>query len=261
MQGTWDKILSMFEQYAADSWYIFLLAAALIYLLVTVGKRKVNGVFLILTAVFAFLYLCPFTARIIMKYFIGRSVYWRMMWLLPAVLIIAYAGASFLGILKKHWLQNVLCGVLAAAIILGGTCMYFQGHYSAGENLYKLPAATVPVCDMISEDADANGIAQVKVLVPNELLCYIRQYEASFVMPYGRNAFKYEGLTQNQAGLFSQMSSEEADPETLNMLLKNEGCNYFVWDREDEIRRAEFAEYGYVTVGDVDEYRIYRIEE
>lgn len=139
--------------------------------------------------------------------------------------------------------------------------MYFQGNYSAADNLYKLPAVTVPVCDIIKEDAQANGVEQVKVLVPNELLCSVRQYEASFLMPYGRNAFKYEDLTQNQAGLFSQMSSDEADAETLNMLLKNEKCNYFVWDRTDAERREDFDQLGYVTVGDVNEYRIYRIEE
>lgn len=262
MQKTWDTIVAMYEQYAADSWYLYLLGAALLFLLITCRKRKTNGVWLIAAVLFAVLYLWPVTAGIIMKNFIGRSVYWRMLWVLPAVLIIAFAGASFLGMFKKKWLQNLLCVFLAAAVILGGTCMYFQGNYSAGENLYKLPSATVPLCDMISEDAQANGIDQVKVLVPNQLLCYIRQYEASFLMPYGRNAFKYEDLTQNQAGLFSQMSSEdEADPETLNMLLENEKCNYFVWDRQDEARRMEFADYGYVTVGDVDEYRVYRIEE
>ncbi|MGI6010615.1 MAG: hypothetical protein ACOX8H_03840 [Ruminococcus sp.] len=261
MQETWNTIVAMFEQYIADSWYVYLLGAALLFLLITCRKRKVNGFFLIITLLFALLYFWPVTARIIMKNFIGRSVYWRMLWVLPAILIIAWAGVSFLGMFKKKWMQNALFAFLAAAVILGGTCMYFQGNYSPGENLYKLPAATVPVCDMISEDAEENGIEQVKVLVPNDLLCYIRQYEASFLMPYGRNAFKYEDLTQNQAGLFSQMSSEEgADPETLNMLLKNEKCNYFVWDRQDEERRAEFADFGYVTVGDVDEYRVYRIE-
>lgn len=261
MAKTWDTVISMTEKYVGDSWYLYLLGAAFLALLFLGWKRKESRFWLVLTGVFAFLYLCPVTAGIIIKYFIGRSVYWRMMWLLPTAAMFAYAGASFLGLFRKRWLQNVFGAVLAAVIIAGGTCMYFQGSYSAADNLYKLPAATVPVCDMIKKDAGESGVEQVKVLVPNELLCSIRQYEASFLMPYGRNAFKYENLTQNQAGLFSQMSSDEADSETLNMLLKEEKCNYFVWDRTDEERRAAFDRLGYVTVGDVNEYRVYRIEE
>ena len=59
------------------------------------------------------------------------------MWLLPTAAMFAYAGASFLGLFRKRWLQNVFGAVLAAVIIAGGTCMYFQGNYSAADNLFS----------------------------------------------------------------------------------------------------------------------------
>lgn len=259
MQKIWDITISMYEKYTGDSWQMILLAAALLYLCITLKRRKEQLSFVLISLLFGFVFLCPVTAKIIMKYCIGKSVYWRMLWILPRVCIIAYAGTCVLSDVKKRGIRAAVLLVLCVLIGISGSCIYGKENYSKADNIYKLPAPTVEVCEMISKDAEEQQIGQVKVLVPNPLVCYIRQYDASFLTPYGRNVFKYENLTQNQAGLFSQMSSDEAEPETLNMLLRNEGCNYFVWDRQDETREA-FEDFDFVPVGDVQGYRVFRIE-
>ena len=259
MQKTWDTVISMYEKYMGDSLHMVLLTVAVIYLLVTFRKKKEHLVFVIISLLFGAICFSPVTAKIIMKYCIGRSVYWRMFWILPGVCITAYAGVSWLVSIKKKALRPVLLVLLAAVIGVTGTCIDFNQQYTAADNVYKLPSPTVEICEAIAADSEIQGIEQVKVLVPNQLVCYIRQYDASFLTPYGRNVFRYENLTQNQAGLFSQMSSDEADAATLNMLLRNEGCNYFVWDRLGQTRE-DFEQYDFVPVCDVDDYRVFRIE-
>lgn len=258
MQKTWTTVLEMFEKYTNGSWHIILLAVALLYLLLTIKKKKENVIFIVFSLLFAGLYLCPYTADLIMKNFIGRTVYWRMFWILPSILIIAYAGALFISRFRAKGIQAVLLAVMVTVIGVTGTCVYFQGHYTAKTDLYKLPSPTVSVCRLIKADAMEQGINEVHVVVPNHLVCYIRQYDASFYMPYGRNAFRREDLTQTQAGIFSQMSSDEADAETINHLLREEGINYFVWDRTGQTR-DDFEAMGYVAVGDVKGHRVYRL--
>lgn len=258
MKATFDIVLSMCEKYIGDSWHMILLAAAILYLLITVRRQKEHLLFVLIAVVFGFVFLCPITAKIIMKYCVGKSVYWRMLWVLPAAVIIAYAGATFLGQIRRRKLRPLLLAVMAIVIGLTGSCMYLNGNYAEAANVYKLPYPTAEICDMISADAAEQNVPQVKVTVPNELLCYIRQYDASFLMPYGRNALKLEDLTQNQEGLYAQMNNPDVQAEVLNMHLRTEGCNYLVWNRQDEIRQ-ELEEYGFVPIGDIEEYRIYRI--
>ena len=59
MAKTWDTVISMTEKYVGDSWYLYLLGAAFLALLFLGWKRKESRFWLVLTGVFAFLYLCP----------------------------------------------------------------------------------------------------------------------------------------------------------------------------------------------------------
>ena len=40
MQKTWTTVLEMFEKYTNGSWHIIILAVALLYLLLTIKRRK-----------------------------------------------------------------------------------------------------------------------------------------------------------------------------------------------------------------------------
>ena len=98
---TQEIISQMYNKYTGNSFHMVLMAIAIIYLLVTARKRKENIVFLVFTLLFTLLYCWSFTAKILQN-LIGYLVYWRMFWLLPEILVIAFAGASLLGHLKKY---------------------------------------------------------------------------------------------------------------------------------------------------------------
>lgn len=130
MQKTWTTVLEMFEKYTNGSWHIILLAVALLYLLLTIKKKKENVIFIVFSLLFAGLYLCPYTADLIMKNFIGRSVYWRMFWILPSILIIAYAGALFISRFRAKGIQAVLLAVMVT--VIGANSLLLQGLGSVG---------------------------------------------------------------------------------------------------------------------------------
>ena len=81
--------------YIGDSWQYGLFLAALLYLLFSKEEKKTKRFFVSYTIVFLVVFFCPITAKIIMDYCIGQSVYWRMLWLLPIPLFIAVAGTKF----------------------------------------------------------------------------------------------------------------------------------------------------------------------
>ena len=74
-----------------NGFYVYLLLAACLYFLVFGRKKERSRILSGYIVVFLAVFFCPVTAYIIQKC-IGRSVYWRVLWILPAVPLIAYAG-------------------------------------------------------------------------------------------------------------------------------------------------------------------------
>ena len=52
MQKTWTTVLEMFEKYTNGSWHIIILAVALLYLLLTIKKKKENVIFIVFSLLF-----------------------------------------------------------------------------------------------------------------------------------------------------------------------------------------------------------------
>ena len=59
-------------------------------------KKNIKNSLQDISILFVILYFCPVTAKIIMKYCVEEQVYWRMLWLLPIPLVLAYAGVQLI---------------------------------------------------------------------------------------------------------------------------------------------------------------------
>lgn len=80
--------------YIGSGWHYLLFAAALLFLILKRDDKENRKWLVGYTLLFAAVYICPLTARIIMKYCIGGFVYWRMFWILPTSVIVAYVAVS-----------------------------------------------------------------------------------------------------------------------------------------------------------------------
>lgn len=203
------------------------------------------------------IFFFPLTAKIIVEYCIGSNVYWRMFWILPFPLVTAYAFALALKQVPSGWKRGIFIFFTMAVIMVTGTSIY-PHYFSKAENIYKIPQNAVDVCQIVNEDAKENQTAEKKVIVPNELLSYIRQYDGSIQMPYGRNALKNEKFqNKNVKRIFELMSSPETDFETLAEYAKREACNYLVYPVH-ETADKKLQELGYERIGENGVYCVYR---
>lgn len=258
MERNLKTALNMYEKYVGNGLHLFLLAGALIVLLFFRKSNKAKIVFWLYTVLFTVIYACPLTAGVIIKFFIGRSVYWRMFWALPSVLITAFAFVCVLEQLSRKWLRAVVFAVLAITIGVTGSFVLTGHNFTQASNIYKLPWEVPYVCEAISKDAKEQNVEKIKVVVPNDLLCYIRQYDAGFYMPYGRNALRSSKLADNIKDLLGEMNAENPDYAYLDNLLNEEGCSYLVWKGNADYD-IPFGELGYQFIESVSEYRVYRI--
>lgn len=105
--------------------------------------------------------------------------------------------------------QAVRIVVLVAAlgtIALSGQKIYSKATFTEAENEYKLPQAALDVADIL---AGAGISWKVRSVVPNELLCYIRQYRCDIGLFYGRNVGGFiSGIGDDEVAMYQQMCQE-----------------------------------------------------
>ena len=114
----------------------------------------VQAAFVGYTGVFFIIYLFPVTAKIIMDFCIGELVYWRMLWLLPIPVILAYVCTRIWGRMKSRTAKGASLAVMALLLILSGKCVYGgDTPYQKAGNLFKIPPEVCWTCDLIRQNA------------------------------------------------------------------------------------------------------------
>ncbi len=120
----------------------------------------------------------------------------------------------------------------------------------ASTNDYKIPQNVVAVCDLLP--------GNVHALVSNRLIPYIRLYDPSITLEFGRNALAYNGIenpTGNQI-LYAEAQKEEIDVPALAPLAKEEGCTFLVFSNS-RTYSDDWEAYGYKEYGHTDEFTIF----
>lgn len=266
MREIFDVVMSMYDTYNGTGMHMALFFACLLYLIYQsmskhAQKEEADKRYLFIgyTGIFFVLCFFPLTAKIIMKLLgSGENVYWRMFWLLPTAIVIAYTAVQLLMQLETKGKRYILLGLMLVVIAMTGTCTYNAAIFSPKQNNYKLPVDTIQICDMIEADAAVNGIEEKKLLTVNELLATIRQYDASIRMPYGNEMVKgNKAQSENAAILFRLMNTEVKNWEAICWYAALEECNYIAYPGDDAVTET-LAGLGYARVGNNANYTVYR---
>ena len=255
------KIAVCFQKYCGMGAQFLLFLCAIFFLTMYGKNKKLCQVLNHYIAFILALMVFPITAIINMEYCIGEEVYWRMFWLLPISFVIALAAVT-LREFGKNKSQKMGITVFALLMIaLSGKCVYADGAIDKAYNVEKLPEQVIEVCNTLTEDALVNGIETKRVVVPTELLSYVRQYDATITMPYGRNAIRGEGLSETRQEIYDIMKLEDKkkmDFQKLAEDLKIEGCNYLVLHKK--VATPKLDDYAYYQVAQTEDYIIYRFD-
>lgn len=250
MKDAFMTAVEMVFVYLGDSWQYAVFAAALLYLLFEKEEKKTNRLLIGYTLVFAFVYFCPLTAKVIMDYCIGKDVYWRMMWLYPVPIVIACAGTKLTMRFKKTICRILAAVLVTASIVSTGTCVYTAGDtFQKAENINKLPNTVVDICHQLREFAGEKGY--IRVIAPYELVSDIRQYDASIRLAYGRRS-----ESKTQQWLLEAMLAPEPDFAAITEIDREKNTNYLIYPTTDEQHEA-LLKLGFEQIGQHEPYRIY----
>lgn len=246
--STLIEVIQMTRNYIGNGLAIALYIVATVYLW-RKEKDVANRTVLLYSSICVLiLFFLPFFAIIIFN-LMGKEGYYRILWLIPMTIVIAYAFVRLLWSISKLKWKIVCCALASIVIVLSGDYVYDNPYFSAAQNRFHVPQTVKDVCDAIIIEG-----REVRAVVPSEMLPYVRQYTANVCMPYGRDVV-VETWKENNP-LHDAMEQLPVDCEEVADLAAQQSCHYIILHEMKE-REGSFEGSGYTYQKTVDGYEIY----
>lgn len=225
---------------------------ALVYLWLTEKRKSVRILFLYMPLSLLALFFNPLFARLV-YYTAEDEIYWRVLWLLPMTVTIAYSCVCIYGELNRKRGRRFaeaagLC--MGAVIAVSGSFIYASPSFSRAENIYHVPDAVVEICDAINVPG-----REVMAVFPLELTQHVRQYSPVTCMPYGREMTMGKWFFLHP--LKDEMEREVIDMEALVPLVREYRCHYVIF-RPGQKVMGDPEDYGWIRFKEAEGYTIYR---
>ncbi len=243
----WDWAL----QFNDEGLHIILLALGMIYIAVKKEEKKHRYLMLGYTAAFLLVYFCPPVVWFMDK-ILGDLVYWRMLWLLPMPVILAYSMVKIWAGIGNRWKK---AGIFAAFILmlsLMGQNVYYQDSpYEKRANWEKLPTSPVAIVDIINQNRGSED-EWALLAAPADIVDYIVQYDASIRQVYGR-----KGMVRSYY-IMNSIQSDQIIYKNFCKRLRRRKCNYVVLGNNTKKRVRGMEKRGFSVIGTVGSYNIYK---
>lgn len=252
--GVWNEFINFIGgRSGAFHWILY--CVALIYcFFCTKRTRKIIAFPSILILLFFF---NPIFYKYIGTRFL-QGIYWRLMWMLPMVFIIAFSFTDIIYKCRGSALRPILVFVVAICIICTGKKIFGIETYTEKENNYKISQAAIEISDLVQ-----SNLLDWKetIIVPNELLCDIRQYSCAVGLLYGRNAEGFiSEIDEDEATVYQEMSKNNPDIALITNIAKKNNCRYIVLNNEFHKINQDLTVYGYEKITTIQsKYIVYRI--
>lgn len=172
---------------------IALYVISLIYVFIKGNKRSKN-VFIFMPIILYITIINPLITNYVQKYITASATYWRVYWLIPCELTIAYSATTIIRSINKKYLKIIIGLAITLVIVLGGKNMYLEsGEFSKHINDEKIPQFIVDETEFIM----GNSKDKVLVLAPTEPLHgqTMRQLTSDVILLISRQ--HYAGSIEN----------------------------------------------------------------
>ncbi len=207
-------------------------------------KKLTYGIYSLLVLLIIF---SPISIKVIELFFAEKytiQYFVRLFTEIPIMCVLAYGLAV---LLKQSAGRNklLLVTALGFAIVIGGNGLYYSVEWmQKSTNLTKISDDVIDICNYLHNDDDI-----IEVAVPRDIASYVRQIDASLVMPYGRYGPSWTDL----------LTSDEPDAQAILEKTRSNGCDYVVVVNSNKMKEA-FAERNLNPECVTNDYLVYHVE-
>lgn len=243
------EIFNVYSRYSGRGILMALFFVSLFYLALAEKKRTVRTILLYGSVMIILFIFMPPVYHAYVSY-VDATTYWRMWWMLPVGIGLAYVGTQ---LISEHRLTGFLMVFLI--LLLGGEFVYTSNpNFRKTENIYQIPEEIIKIIDFLEEYDE--GV--VHAAFPAELLGFVRQYDIELRMPYGRERWEENWSEPN--GFYQLMYASTVDFEALAQKCSYNYTRYIIVDaRKGYLNIPEQNGYRLLLISGV--YRVYEYTE
>lgn len=242
--------LIAYDGYKGESFLVILAFSAVLYIWIIEKSPEIKLVLARLPMILLALFFFPAFSFVASRYFLDGGVYYRVLWLIPFTIITAYALVRVISSLSTHKKRAVCTLLFVLMIAQGGSFIYLNPLMTRAQNLYHLPEEVIEVADVMHVEG-----RNVKAALPGEMLQFIRQYDPSINLAYGREAL-VDGWSANP--LYDILESNPVKSYHLTDEAKIQGVEYIVLRTGTTIVGSKpIDEYEFSLLAQIKGYDIY----
>ncbi|MCR4902399.1 MAG: hypothetical protein K6A23_06045 [Butyrivibrio sp.] len=247
MYGIFMEIWVILKDYAGVGFLMVLFLASLIYLAITEKSQKKKILLVYVPAIIFVFFLIPITRMVFVAAFDEGVTYYRILWMIPMGMIIAYSAC-------KLFADHRRVGLMLSSLIIiaSGSLVYNSENITKAENAYHLPQNVVDICNVIIPEGETN---KERAAFPASLVHYVRQYNTNILMPYGREMVVTQWDYYN-AVYEAMEKAETVCCEDLLVATRETKCKYIVI-HETRAIDGDLTEYGLELLATIDGYQIF----
>lgn len=225
-------------------------------------KNKNRKVVVLTILILVIVVLNPISFQILSKRDEFLAGYYRLLWIIPYGLILAYGMGEILDKVQKK----------VRVFVVFFSCMIIFYIYVPKEDLrlpdnkYQIPDETIYVADELERLRVENDKEQVRVFIDEKLGNTIRQYNAKICLCVDINRvdeFTDDYNDYNNFGLYYMLVNNRTDipPEKVISIAQNYITDYLVISDDNQNVMVYLLQNGWLSVGKTPQYTILEIEE
>ena len=266
MLEAWSAINESYRIFLNGNIHFGILFISLLYLYTQRKEDENSEVLIYYCAIFVVTIFFPLISIIITRFIDDLSLV-RIFWLIPSTAIVSYAIIRLqdtIHMKKEGFTYLSRFAFLILAIFFIWSNAGFHTAYTRAEvhgNYYHIPTSVIDVVNEVRYDATAVGISQPTALFPLAMIPFIRQYDATIMLPFGgpvgRIPDNFRSTNVNIREIFDMYFLDGIDYLRLVELVKEEKLNYLIIPVNGEINVQVSDRLEIVRI--VDDYVIYRV--
>ena len=174
-------VLENFRRFQGEGVFFLFFAAAVAVLLFAVRTEWKKGFMWYLLCLFLLVFN-PLLATPVVEVLGLEDEYYRLIWLLPVTVLLAWLAVWIVEKGKKGWIRAALCLVCMLLLAVPGKSVLASGLKPA-ENLYKISDEIIEISEKLHRHS---GSEELNVVTDFDLVVVLNQYDPSLhlVLPY-----------------------------------------------------------------------------
>lgn len=243
-----EIIKNTFSDCKGSGMYFALFFVCVLYIIIKEKNKNIKALLGYFSVAILLIILNPAFDKLIDK-LINKNVYFRLFWLLPMGVSMAYVAVDIIQSLNEKSKKILTFFAIIFIIIVSGKWIYTEENYVKVHNMYKIPDQAKWIIDIISVDE----ATYKKVMLPESLVPYIRQVNADIELAYPRMPYGYASYQ-----LLTELHNGNVEYVTKSSEAK--GCNYIIFENNVPLS-VEITDLGYKLIGQTYSYNVYKLEK